>query len=68
MSRATISLIETGGIPEIGIRKFSDVCDYVGLTLQLTPFHRPTLDELLAKNQKQRATDLETTSRMLTGK
>lgn len=47
MSRATISLIESGTIQEIGVRKLIRVLEYLELELCVRPAgHPPTLDEL----------------------
>jgi len=47
MSRATISLIESGTVREIGIRKLIRVLDYLGLELRVRPAGAPpTLEEL----------------------
>jgi len=47
MSRATISLIETGTVQEIGVRKLIRILDYLGLELKVRPAGMPpTLDEL----------------------
>ncbi len=50
MSRATISGIENGTIPEIGIRKVMALCDALGLELLIRQKHaRPTLQQLQAE-------------------
>lgn len=50
MSRATISGIENGTIPEIGIRKVMALCDALGLELVIRQKHaRPTLQQLQAE-------------------
>jgi transcriptional regulator with XRE-family HTH domain len=47
MSRATISLIESGTVQEIGVRKLMRMLDYLGLELRVRPSGAPpTLDEL----------------------
>jgi HTH-type transcriptional regulator/antitoxin HipB len=47
MSRATISGIENGTIPEIGVRKLIALCGALGLELRVLPRRgRPTLNEL----------------------
>jgi len=48
MSRATISGIENGTIPEIGIRKILSLCAALGLELSTQEkTKRPTLQQLL---------------------
>jgi HTH-type transcriptional regulator/antitoxin HipB len=47
MSRGTISSIEKGTIPEIGIRKIEAILRVLGYRLTAVPARgRPTLDEL----------------------
>jgi transcriptional regulator with XRE-family HTH domain len=47
MSRSTISQIESGTIPEIGVRKLIRILEYLGLELRVRPAGMPpTLDEL----------------------
>jgi len=47
MSRATLSGIENGTVPEIGIRKVIAICAMLGLELVARPAQaRPTLEEL----------------------
>jgi transcriptional regulator with XRE-family HTH domain len=67
MSRITISLIETGNIPEIGARKLSRLCMRLGLALQIVPDQPPPLEDLLREADRQRAKDLELTSKILSG-
>ena len=48
MSRSTISGIENGRMPEIGVRKLFSICTALGLELQIKEkTARPTLQELL---------------------
>jgi transcriptional regulator with XRE-family HTH domain len=48
MSRATLSGIENGTVPEIGIRKVLALCAALGLELTTQPkTRRPTLQQLL---------------------
>jgi transcriptional regulator with XRE-family HTH domain len=68
LSRATISLIETGAVVDIGARKLSRVCDRLGLVLQIIPRQTPTLDSLLKANSARRIIALNATSAILTGK
>lgn len=52
MSRATISGIENGTVPEIGIRKILSLCAALGLKLVAQEnFKRPTLQQLM-KDQR----------------
>jgi transcriptional regulator with XRE-family HTH domain len=47
MGRPTISQIESGIVPEIGVRKLIRILDYLGLELRVRPVGLPpTLDEL----------------------
>jgi transcriptional regulator with XRE-family HTH domain len=47
MSRSTISQIESGTVPEIGVRKVIRVLEYLGLELRVRSAGAPpTLDEL----------------------
>lgn len=47
MSRATISLIESGTVQEIGVRKLIRILEYLDLELRVRPVGAPpTLDEL----------------------
>lgn len=55
MSRATISQLENGVISEIGIRKFAQVCDRVGLEIRVQPRNpKLTLHETYARNRQER--------------
>lgn len=48
MSRATISYLENGSLPEIGIRKIIALCETLGLELELKEASsRPTLRDLI---------------------
>jgi transcriptional regulator with XRE-family HTH domain len=48
MSRATISGIENGAVPEIGIRKILSICAALGLELLAQDkSKRPTLQQLM---------------------
>ena len=47
MGRSTISQIESGTVPEIGVRKLIRILEYLGLELRVRPAGKPpTLDEL----------------------
>ncbi len=51
MSRATLSAIENGTVPEIGIRKILSLCDALGLELiSQSKSKRPTLQQLIREN------------------
>jgi HTH-type transcriptional regulator/antitoxin HipB len=57
MSRATISGIENGTIPEIGIRKVISLLDTLGLEFVLQQkTMRPTLQQLIRENEEVRKT------------
>ena len=48
MSRATLSNLENGKLPELGLRKFIALCTTLGLELELKEESlRPTLRELV---------------------
>ena len=52
MSRATISGIENGSIPEIGMRKMMALCSALGLELLVQErSRRPTLQQLLREQE-----------------
>lgn len=56
MSRATISAIENGTVPEIGIRKVIALCNELGLTLRAdSENRRPTLQQLREEHRAARA-------------
>lgn len=51
MARPTLSLLETGKLPEVGIRKIMEVLAQLGLELTLREAHsRPTLRDLQHEN------------------
>jgi HTH-type transcriptional regulator / antitoxin HipB len=54
MSRATLSRIENGTIEELGIRKFAQLCDRLGLELSVRPRRPPTLQEAYEQNRRER--------------
>ena len=68
LGRTTISLLETGAISDLGVRKLLRICARLGLSLQIVPRQTPTLDALLKANAAQRVLDLQTTSEILSGK
>jgi transcriptional regulator with XRE-family HTH domain len=48
MSRATLSNLENGKLPELGLRKFIAICATLGLELELKEESlRPTLRDLV---------------------
>lgn len=52
MSRATISGIERGTVPEIGVRKLMALCSTLGLELTLqVKTKRPTLQQLVKEQR-----------------
>lgn len=62
MSRTTVSQIEAGTIPELGIRKYVALCELLGLAFVIGPRTAPSWDELKKQNAEQsnasaRATD-----------
>ncbi len=54
MSRATLSRIENGTIEELGIRKFAQLCDRLGLELLVRPRRPPTLQEAYEQSRRER--------------
>jgi HTH-type transcriptional regulator/antitoxin HipB len=51
MSRATLSAIENGTVPEVGIRKVEALLRVLGYALVAVPAkRRPTLDEVRSMN------------------
>ena len=66
MSRATISRIESGTIEELGIRKFSQVADRLGLEISVRPKNaRLTLHEAYARNREERTNAFKETDATL---
>ena len=56
MSRATLSALEGGRCPEIGVRKLSALLQAVGLDLYAAPRRaRPTLDDLREEQRRAKA-------------
>jgi HTH-type transcriptional regulator/antitoxin HipB len=52
MSRATISNLENGKLPELGLRKFLAICSTLGLAIELKEENsRPTLRDLVKENE-----------------
>ncbi|MCF7688753.1 MAG: helix-turn-helix domain-containing protein [Cephaloticoccus sp.] len=55
MSRTTLSQVETGVISELGIRKFAQICNRLGLEIKIGPRHpKLTLHEAYDKNRQER--------------
>jgi len=53
MSRATLSALEGGRCPELGVRKLTALLRAVGLDLYVAPRRtRPTLDELREEHRR----------------
>lgn len=53
MSRVTISRLENGKLPELGIRKVMAICATLGLELTVKEAsQRPTLRELVAERER----------------
>lgn len=65
MSRATISLIESGNVSEIGIRKIEGILREVGLALHVVPRQRPVLQDLQDQNARAQAEALKESSEAL---
>ncbi|MBU0655964.1 MAG: helix-turn-helix domain-containing protein [Gammaproteobacteria bacterium] len=57
MSRATLSGIENGTVPEVGIRKVMALCSALGLelTIQAISPRRPTLHTLVDEATQRKA-------------
>lgn len=56
MSRATLSALEGGRCPEIGIRRLTALLESVGLDLYAAPRRaRPTLDDLREEHRRAKA-------------
>lgn len=54
MSRATVSLLENGIVPELGIRKVLRVADLLGLELAVRSAGAPpTLEELQSEHEAE---------------
>jgi HTH-type transcriptional regulator/antitoxin HipB len=53
MARPTLSLLENGKLPEVGIRKVMDILAQLGMELTLCESHgRPTLRDLQRESAK----------------
>lgn len=53
MSRATLSRVETGTIPELGVRKLARLAQRVGLELALVERRRPSLHQASEENREE---------------
>lgn len=59
ISRPTLSLLETGKLPEVGIRKVMEVLEQLGLELTLKEARtRPTLRDLQRENENAKVAEL----------
>ena len=68
MGRSTISLIESGMIGEIGVRKYANLCDLLGLVVGVsTPPRLPTLNEVIDERRRERAQAFAETDSILGG-
>lgn len=67
MSRVTISQIETGAVPEIGVRKLSRLCARVNLDVQIVPMRLPAWDDLSREARARRTESLHRTSAIIAG-
>jgi HTH-type transcriptional regulator/antitoxin HipB len=66
MSRATISNLENGKLPELGLRKFLALCATLGLTIELKEANpRPTLRDLVKENEADKYPNPETHAAMI---
>ncbi len=66
MSRTTISQLETGVFSELGIRKFAQVCERLGLELQVRPpSPKLTLHEAYNRNRQERQAAFKETDGIL---
>jgi HTH-type transcriptional regulator / antitoxin HipB len=66
MSRATISRLESGTIQELGIRKYAQVADRLGLEVILRRKHtRMTLHEAYDRNREERTNAFKETDATL---
>ena len=56
MSRATLSALERGRCPEIGVRRLTALLEAVGLDLYAAPRKtRPTLDDLREEHRRAKS-------------
>ena len=54
VSRALIAELESGRLPELGVRKLIRILHAVGLDLRITTFNlkRPTLEDLIKEDEE----------------
>jgi len=55
MSRTTISQVESGTIPELGVRKYVQICESLGLAFAVAPRTAPSWAELQSLNAERAA-------------
>ncbi len=55
MSRTTISQVESGTIPELGVRKYVAICEALGLAFAVAPRTAPSWAELQLLNAQRAA-------------
>ena len=66
MGRSTISLIENGLIPEIGLRKYAALCDRLGLTIAVMPLPKlPTWEATLEQTRLEQEGDYAATAQIM---
>ena len=68
MSRSTISLLETGDITELGVRKLMRICAQLKLELTVAPLKMPTWEESRKQRAQERAQALAETDKILKGR
>lgn len=54
MSRATVSQVENGTIPELGVRKLARLVERVGLELVVVERRLPSLHQAYEQNRQER--------------
>lgn len=52
MSRTTISQVEAGTMPELGVRKYLAICEFLGMAFVVAPRSAPTWEELQQANAR----------------
>lgn len=68
MGRSTISLIESGMIPEIGLRKYAALCDLLGLSMAVTPLPAaPTWSDVFEQKKIEQEGDYASTTQAIQG-
>ncbi|MDF9827917.1 transcriptional regulator with XRE-family HTH domain [Ereboglobus sp. PH5-10] len=68
MSRSTISLLETGDITDLGVRKLMRICAQLKLDLTVAPLELPAWDDLMKQRSAERAAALAETDKILNGR